>query len=763
VRIESCTAGLLLACLASTASAQVPGWNTKQFSLDRIDANLVVLIGEVELVGEEGSANAGQKFFADRAEINLGTGELVASGNVVFSTPTERISGDTMAFNTRTKLGSFSHASGIASLGERGEKDRAMFGTLEPDVYFYGETIEKIGPDKYRIVKGAFTTCVQPTPRWEIVGTSATINLHDYAMLRNAVIRVKDVPVFYLPIIYYPIQDDDRATGFLIPTYGKSTYRGSSISNAFFWAMNRSQDATFFHDWFLSRGQGAGTEYRYIASPASQGNARAYWLNENESTIDTPSGPSTQPARRSFRISGGLTQGLPAGLRGSARMEYFSDVTAEQLYNNNIYQATLSTRSIGGGVSGAWKGLSLSGNYQRTESFYSSENSYVSGNAPGLVMSYSGQRIANLPLYASTNLDAAHVLYVQRGGGGHEIDSSLSKVDILPSLRAPLSTLPYLTFNASAGYRVTYFTESLNERGLQVEDPLTRTYADLRAEVVGPVFTRVFTPGNAFADRLKHVVEPTFTLQRITTIDDQARVPTTASYEYVIGGTTRLTYGFTNRLLVRRAAAAGTAAAATAAREFLSVALNQSYYSNEAANQYDNSYGYGYGLRPPSSFSPIALVARSMPAQMVGVDFRLEYDPLAEAQKLSGFGLNGSLRATAIQTTAGWTRNRYGTGASTVTSSDYIQQSTSFQLRRNSIGATVEFNYDIGRSTLIQHRYIGYYNAQCCGLLFEYQAYNYPQTSSFPVPKDRRFNFSFTLAGVGSFANLMGAFGGNTY
>ena len=32
------------------------------------------------------------------------------------------------------------------------------------------------------------------------------------------------MPVLYLPAIYYPIQDDDRATGFLMPTYGTSTF-----------------------------------------------------------------------------------------------------------------------------------------------------------------------------------------------------------------------------------------------------------------------------------------------------------------------------------------------------------------------------------------------------------------------------------------------------------------------------------------------------------------------------------------------------------
>ena len=105
-----------------------------------------------------------------------------------------------------------------------------MFGTLEPDVYFYGEVIEKIGVDKYRITKGGFTTCVQPTPRWEIVSGRATINLNDYVMMKNAVVRVKDVPVFYLPVMYYPIQEDDRATGFLLPMYATSTYSGSSLA-----------------------------------------------------------------------------------------------------------------------------------------------------------------------------------------------------------------------------------------------------------------------------------------------------------------------------------------------------------------------------------------------------------------------------------------------------------------------------------------------------------------------------------------------------
>ena len=37
-----------------------------------------------------------------------------------------------------------------------------------------------------------------------------------------------------------------------------------------------------------------------------------------------------------------------------------------------------------------------------------------------------------------------------------------------------------------------------------------------------------------------------------------------------------------------------------------------------------------------------------------------------------------------------------------------------------------------------------------------------PQYSAFAVTQDRRFNIGFTLAGLGTFSNFLGAFGGNT-
>ncbi len=132
-----------------------------------------------------------------------------------------------MEFNTKTRTGTFYNARGSTILGDQGEStDRSMFGGKEPDAYFWGEALTKVGPKKYKIENGGFTTCVQPTPRWEVVSGSLTINLDDYAFLTNSVFRVKGVPLMYLPVFYYPIQEDDRATGFLIPTYGAATVKG---------------------------------------------------------------------------------------------------------------------------------------------------------------------------------------------------------------------------------------------------------------------------------------------------------------------------------------------------------------------------------------------------------------------------------------------------------------------------------------------------------------------------------------------------------
>ncbi len=762
----------LALCLTAVrpATAQVRDWSNKQFTFEQIDADTVRLVGQVEVEGE--GPNAGQRLAADEAVWNTRTGDLKASGNVLLVTPTSRLSAERVEFNTRTRLGTFYTAAGIGDLGTSGQEDIAMFGSLEPDVYFYGEVIEKVGEDRYKITRGGFTTCVQPTPRWEVVSSTATINLHDWAILRNAVMRVKDVPVFYLPWMYFPIQDDGRATGFLMPTYGSSTIQGQSLSNAFFWAIDRSQDVTLMHDWYGSRGQGYGSEYRYIASPRSNGDIRFYRLNTDQSTIEDG---ITNPGRESYELRGSLAQQLPYGLRARGRLDYFSDITTQQLYNQNPYVASLSQRLINGSVSGAWGGVSLTGNYQRAEQFFSTTASIVNGYTPSIQSALSSRRVGRLPLYFSANGEAARVLYVGRqdvNGTIVETDNSIGRIDFTPSIRSPLTNLPYLTLNTSLAYRYTYYTESLDAANRQVEVPLTRRYADMRAELVGPVFSRVFNQAGEASARVKHIIEPNFSIQRTTAIDNRTQiVQLGAIYDSVIGNVTRFSYGITNRLMVRGAAPAtaaaqpgGRPAAAGSPRELLTVGIVQSYYTDELASTFDQQYQSSFGVRPASKFSPIQLNVRANPTSLTTTSVRMEYDH--EEGRIQGISAQGGINSPQAQVALGWSRRRIYSvcpdppNPLSPCNDQTLNANTTLKMAGGRVGGTFGMDWDIGRSTIVQQRYIGFYAAQCCGFTIEYQVYNYP--SGFIVPQNRRFNFSFTLAGIGTFSNFFGAFGGNT-
>jgi LPS-assembly protein len=59
---------------------------------------------------------------------------------------------------------------------------------------------------------------------------------------RNAVIRVKDVPVFYAPVFFHPDPSAERASGFLVPDIGFSDRRGFSYEQPYYWAISPSQD-----------------------------------------------------------------------------------------------------------------------------------------------------------------------------------------------------------------------------------------------------------------------------------------------------------------------------------------------------------------------------------------------------------------------------------------------------------------------------------------------------------------------------------------
>jgi hypothetical protein len=463
------------------------------------------------------------------------------------------------------------------------------------------------------------------------------------------------------------------------------------------------------------------------------------------------------PEETSYEVRGAMSQNLPGGFRARANVDYFTSLASQQLYNTDIYYQSRSQRTINGSITGTWGGVSLTGNYMRGEYFSSATQSTLNGYAPSITANVSSLRLGSLPLYFSTTSEATRYLYVIRGED-EEQDYSLSRFDVQPNLRAALSNWPFLSFNASFGFRNTYYTESLNEFDVQVPVGVSRHYFDMRAEVIGPTFSRVFTPNNAIADRLKHVIEPTFNIQRVTDFDDERIVRTGGAYDFVVGGSTRIQYGLANRVMVRKAPTDPTAsAAASAPRELLTLLINQSYYTDASARRFDTSYqSNNSATSQETHFSPILVTLRSAPSMFTTASLRMELDQ--KDRTLRSITVNGGSNHPAAQVTVGWTHTNY----ENTFSQSALNAASTFNFLSGRAGGTYAFDWDITRGYLIQQRWIGFYNAQCCGITFEYQQFKFAQSVA-GVPQDRRFNIGFTLAGIGTFSNFFGAFGGGRF
>ena len=146
-----CGVAVLLIAASAHAQALVGYDKTVSDTRVRIGENHWKLTGAVEL--ENGDA----KIFAEEVEVFLNESRAVATGNVTFTQGPNRISADRADFNIKTRLGTFYNATGIATF--QPPKARPQAGAVAPppvagqenDVYFFGETIEKVGPKKYKI------------------------------------------------------------------------------------------------------------------------------------------------------------------------------------------------------------------------------------------------------------------------------------------------------------------------------------------------------------------------------------------------------------------------------------------------------------------------------------------------------------------------------------------------------------------------------------------------------------------------------------
>ena len=251
----------------------------------------------------------------------------VATGNVVFAQGNNRISAERAEFNTETasrhvlqRLGDRQRPAAAPARARRRCRAAARSPARKPNVYFFGEKIEKIGPRKYKITNGGFSTCVQPTPRWDLHADTVILNVDHYTLLKQAVFTREGRADVLLADLLLPDQageSRDRLSASR-PTASRPS-AARSLSQRVLLG-DRSQPGRHVLPRLVLEGR-PGRRQRVplqLRAPA-MATSRPTCSTSTRATMPSSSGPAVQcPRRAATRSAASANQLLPRNFRARA-------------------------------------------------------------------------------------------------------------------------------------------------------------------------------------------------------------------------------------------------------------------------------------------------------------------------------------------------------------------------------------------------------------------------------------------------------------
>lgn len=152
-------------------------------------------------------------------------------------------------------------------------------------VLFAGSELRKTGDSEYLVAGADYTTCTNCPASWSFTGSTVRAELGGYAYIKNAILHVGAVPIFWFPYLIVPLKSD-RQSGVLTPGFELTGSGGFAFSVPYFWAISESSDATIELKNYSKRGLKALGEYRYVLSPTSEGSINAATLRDEGISTD---------------------------------------------------------------------------------------------------------------------------------------------------------------------------------------------------------------------------------------------------------------------------------------------------------------------------------------------------------------------------------------------------------------------------------------------------------------------------------------------
>ena len=503
--------------------------------------------------------------WADEATYDSDSGEVEAEGHVLLEggLNDEYINASRATYNVQTDTGHFYHV--IGTIGAKRQGGAHFLTTTNPFA-FTGKVVDKTGPQQYVVHHGTVTSCEVPHPKWQFNSPHSVINVDGNAHIYLTTFRVRGIPVFFLPFATHPVQRQARQSGFLMPTFGTSNVKGTILGDSFYWAINRSMDATVGAELFTSRGWAQRAEFRAVP------NAKSY-LGLNYFGVEDRGNPKTKQDQggREVRFSG--TDNI-AGFRGVASIDYLSSFQFRVVWGQ-IFSAVYSEVISQGFLSKSSRGYSYNLWLQHYQNFLSPtvQNEVITiDHLPSLEFSSVDRELGHSGLYWNLEAAAEGLNRSQPPLTTGQVRFSTARLvgrfDATPNVSLPLRFHGW-SLRPEIGVRDTLYTQQLTPGQrfacsplcqfggnpvpspvVAIDDPINRDVIEGSAELRPPVLEKTFK-GTLFGSKIKHAIEPRVVYRRVAGVDDFQRIPR-FDWRDVLSSTHEVQYGFVNRLFAKK-------------------------------------------------------------------------------------------------------------------------------------------------------------------------------------------------------------------
>jgi LPS-assembly protein len=719
---------------------------------------------------------------ADKVTIHEEENRLEAEGNVIFDQGADqRITGVRASWNYRTKLGWFEDSTGFTN--------QTNDGTI---IYFTADRVEKKGANELVITNGEFTACDEATPKWSFKARRAKISLGDKVKLRKVRFLVKGVPLIPAPYASIPIKRQDRSSGFLTPGFGYSQTKGARLSGAYFQTLGESADVTVRTDIYSARGLGYGLDFRTRSNSRSYFNFGFYAVKDR---IFGKRADAQNPDQGGSIVYAEGVQYFSNGFTAAADVRLTSSLAFRQVFSDGIQQIISPIEVSQVFVNKSW------GNYTldvlaRSQVISIPNVRIKTRNLPSISFEKRPSILSFLDgMYFSfrTNVEGVSrreqvdnvALYQQLAGGPPiETPALVQRFDVYPQFTYPFRT-KYFNFTATAGGRVTYYSNSLDPLRRMTGRDVMRKYGEFEFDVRPVALAKNYYTGDKF--RFRHVIEPFLTYRLLKGIDAFERI---IRFDHIdtATNTNEIEFGVSNRLYSRRYSEAVTDSAREALEERPNGTEKDSlavqpyeFFSLTVRGKYFLDKDFGGTLVPgrrhqiepitalsfytfggvPRRFSPLNIDATYRPQRTVFVNARVDLGLNGDGLRAASATVGYDTKLLKIFQTVYYTRavtlkqalaqyaNAAGKEPGTLRGSQWSPSVFVGDRDRGLYGGTsLFFDFENRRQArqapLISSLYTIGYAYDCCSLALQYYRFN------VGLRQENRFIFSFRLNGIGA-------------